>query len=87
MTLEDLAESARNAVERLANTKMDLSLSEWCEISGVLLGAIAALEQMRADKEHSLAEMVRLDEEMGLYDDEPIAGYESAAREGKSSHE
>lgn len=36
----DVLETARRAVERLAHTKMDLSLSEWNDLSGAILAAL-----------------------------------------------
>lgn len=35
-------ERARSALERLANTRMDLSLTEWGEISGDILSALSS---------------------------------------------
>lgn len=40
---EALAERARAAVERLANTRMDMSLEEWGNVSSVILAALASL--------------------------------------------
>lgn len=47
------ATKARQAVERLANTKMDLSLSEWSELSSAIL---SALEPAATDAPANLAD-------------------------------
>lgn len=40
--LDEKAQKARAAVERLANTKMDLSLAEWSQLSSDILDALPA---------------------------------------------
>jgi hypothetical protein len=44
-----MANQVRSAVERLANTQMNLSLEEWQQISNTLLEAAGAIEASRRE--------------------------------------
>lgn len=60
----DVQEKARQAVERLAHTQMDLSLSDWSDLSSAILAAINQptqadeIERLRAALQQSRSAVV-----------------------------